>query len=573
MKLNKLYILAGAVALGAAFTGCDKDGDTIYAPAPDAVDATTSSSVIVLDKNRLDALALTIYWGDNGDISLSDPEVEAPADAVKNTLQFSATPDFSSVVEETLENGTFYRQYTCRQLNNLTGRLGMEAGVAGKMYIRLKSYLAVNVEPVYGKTLELTVTPYFIDMSFALYLDKDRNETGKILISPESNGIYTGFIGAASWENWWLREGNSTYWGNDGVSGTALVLGNSTTGDEIWNFWYPGLEGCYYTTVDTPHNEWTALLIPSLTLAGDINGSMNYDRRSNVWSYTFDAQAKTYNVTISGTGKLYNASTGTDDAAAIDTPVGFGGTADALTFGSSATSVSINVAAAGETTIVLDLTNPYAWTIGTGEAPEAPAEVAPMLYLPGITDPWDFNSFIKLYNEDDLAYGGMNYVNSLWGYQIAVEVDNWSDIYTMVDGGNAFEGKLEFQGKNNVAAPEEGIYIFDVSLKYLNYKLTKVNKVSYTGLNDDWGMYEMQATDSPCVFTAEVEKKANTPWGVKILINEDWGLFFGGNGTEGELVLGKSDAVSGFTGDNNFENGTLILTVDLAKGTYTYTKK
>ena len=65
-------------------------------------------------------------------------------------------------------------------------------------------------------------------------------------------------------------------------------------------------------------------------------------------------------------------------------------------------------------------------------------------------------------------------------------------------------------------------------------------------------------------------KTANTPWGVKILLNDSWELFFGGNGTPGELALYRD----GFEGDNDFPEGTvIILTVDLAKGTYSYTAK
>lgn len=102
----------------------------------------------------------------------------------------------------------------------------------------------------------------------------------------------------------------------------------------------------------------------------------------------------------------------------------------------------------------------------------------------------------------------------------------------------------------------------------MKYKLYPVSKVSYTGLNDDWSLTEMQATETPGVYTATVTKSANTPWGVKIIINENWDLFFGGNGTPGELVLFHD----GFEGDNELENGTYTLTADLAKGTYTYSK-
>ena len=80
----------------------------------------------------------------------------------------------------------------------------------------------------------------------------------------------------------------------------------------------------------------------------------------------------------------------------------------------------------------------------------------------------------------------------------------------------------------------------------------------------------MTATETPGVYTYEFEKTADTPWGVKIIFNEDWDLFYGGNGKPGEMCY-KRD---GFTGDNDFAVGdTVVLTVDLFNATYSYAKK
>lgn len=113
----------------------------------------------------------------------------------------------------------------------------------------------------------------------------------------------------------------------------------------------------------------------------------------------------------------------------------------------------------------------------------------------------------------------------------------------------------------------------DFNMSALTYTLTPVNAVSFTGLNDDWSEHPMeQSNDNPEVFTGEFIKTVNTPWGVKVLINGDWGLFFGGG--DGKLKLGHSDATTGFDGDNDLTIGeTYILTVDLGKQTYSYSLK
>ena len=567
MSFNKYIAAAATAAVLLGAYSCDKDGDMIYTDGPDKAEVSGVASEIVLDKDHLQSLALTLYWNENGKISLSNPLVAAPEGAASNTVQFSADPEFATVVDDNVESGVYYRQYTCESLNNLVGRLGLEGGVKGTVYIRVKTVLGANIDPKYSDVKMVSITPYFIDMSVGFVLDASQNDSGRTLYSPASDGVYSGFIGAGSWENWWLREGNNTVWGNDGVTGTAFVMGNNTTGLDVWNFWYPSPSGCYYTVVDTRANEWSALYIGELTLGGDLSGAMLYDRKTNKWTYTFDATPGTINVTIGGTGKQYNAATGTDDAAATDATVGFAGTSGALTFGQSAQAIAVEIAAAGETTLTLDLSDPRAWTLTAGEGSADPVEtVPPMIYLSGVQPDWDFSNYLKLYNEDNRTYGGALEVNSEWGYRIYTEPDAWDNYWTMVDGGTAFSGQLVNNGEGNIAAPEAGFYLFDVNMGDLTYKLTPVTKVSYTGLNDDWSLTEMTATGEPGVYTAQFEKTANTPWGVKIVLNDNWDLFFGGNGTPGELALYRD----GFEGDNELSEGTHTLTVNLSKGTYSY---
>lgn len=568
MKINKSYIASLALA-AVALTACDKDGDMIYVDKVTDVEISSAATDIVLDINRLDMLALTVYWNGNGDISLSDTLVAAPQYAFTNSLQISASEDFDRMYEETMADGVCERQFTTAQLNSAAIRGGMESGTTAKVYIRIKSVLGANIAPRYSNVLTVNLTTYMVDMTLGTILDSNKNDSERTLAVTGTENVFAGFIGAASWENWFFRDPSGEVWGTASDPGQAFILGKLSTDADLWNLWFPEPAGCYYTTVNIPANEWTALLVSELSLSGDINGEMAFDRKANQWTYSFNAEAKTYNFSIAGTGSLYDHNGGDGAPSQTGVAVGFSGQSDALVFGNTASPVSLNIAAAGETTLILDLNNPKQFTIATGEV--APVEeVATYIYLPGIVDPWGFEDYLTLYNEDEKSYAGVHYVDSQWGYQIAIEKDNWTDIYTMVAGGSPFEGKLEFQGKDNIAASDAGVYLFDVSLGWLSYKVTKVNSVSYTGLNDDWNFHAMTAsTDDPCVFTAEVEKTANTPWGVKICINESWELFFGGNGNPGELSYGKD----GFEGDNDFENGTLILTVDLARGTYSYQKK
>ena len=568
MKLTK-YIMAFAAV--AALTACEKDGDTIYTTGPDKPMVEGSESNIVLSVNNLKGLVLTLYWNDNGQLTTSDERVEAPDGAVTNTLQLSADEAFSAPVEEVMSQGVYSRQYTCSELNSILQRLDYVGDVEAPLYVRVKTSMGNNIDPIFSNVLTYNVVPFTVDMTKGLILDKNQEETGKYLWSPESNGIYTGFYGASGWENWWMREGNFTVWGNDGVDGLVFQMGNSTTGLDVWNFWYPEPAGCYYNVVNTLTNQWIPTYVPELNLSGDVNGAMTFERKSTTWTYTFNAAAAgTINVSISGMGHEYN--TIGSDSQYSEVPVAFTGVASGLALASAPTAISVDVPAAGETTLTLDLTDPQNWTLTATSGGAAPVEtVAPYAFLIGI-DPgdWLFNHKIFLYDEDNKGYAAVHNINSEWGYKISMEDGSWDNVYTMVDGGTAYSGNLEFNGPNNIPAPEAGLYLVHASLGYMNYSVTPVTSVSYSGLNDDWNLHPMTATADPCVFTAEVEKTANTPWGVKILLNDGWDLFFGGvSNRPGELVYNHD----GFEGDNDLANGTYILTVDLANATYSYTAK
>ena len=561
MKIVR-YMLILALATG--ILSCEKEGDFLTASALEGVTLDGGSDDIILSIETANELALTIHWTDNGHISLSNPNVLAPKNAVINTIQLSGDAEFSTVVEQRAEDGIFHHQFTHYELNALLSRLGMEGGVTYPLYIRVKSKIGDNVSPVYSDALTMNVTPYLIDMSIGYILDSSKEETGRSLYSATSNGIYEGFLGVTAWYNWYLREGEGTTWGNIGVDGSEFILSNEAT--THWNFWFPGQSGSYYTVVNTALKEWSALWIPNLSVSGDVEGEMVFDRLANRWTYSFThAAGGSVNVILSGTGKQNDRTTATDDAAAADTPVGFSGTADNIIFGSEATSITVPVSGTGEVSLILDLSNPKQWTLSVTEGSSEPVEIPPLVYISGIDDglsgSWTFDNYLRLYSEDDLGYGGAANVHSLWGYKFYDEVDNWSDAYGMAEGGTPFEGTLVFGGENNIAAPDPGLYIIEMSKKWLTYKLTPVTSISYTGLNDDWSLHPMHATATPGVFTAEVTIASPSPWGFQIIINEDWNLVFGGG--EGKLVLHGSN----ITDDAALPAGTYTLTVDICKQT------
>lgn len=556
-----------AVFLALAAVSCDKDGDTLTINPSGDVSIDTSSTEIVLDYDNIDALVLTLNWDENGNLTLSNPAVALPDGLLTNYVQFSLADDFAAPVEVAAADGVYSCQFTVGSLNSVMSRLGVEGGERAEVFVRVKTVVGKNIDPTYSNVISLFVTPYKIDMSVAYVLDKNQVMTAATLSSPESDGIYTGFTGVSGWENWYLKEATGVIWGNSSTRGT-FALASSEMGEDFWNLWYPGTAGCYFTTVNTVDQCWSALSIPELTVTGDIAGTMAFDRKTCTWSLTFDAVPGIKNITISGTGTLFDMSTG-DSSSSITKNVALTGTSDNLRYSESASSVSVEVTASGQQVMKLTLENPLQWKISFDGASDEPQDpVSPLLYISGhddaVSGSWHFNNFLRLYDEENKAYAGGCYIDSKWGYKFYKESGNWDDAWGAADGATAMGGSLVFQTNTNIPAPEAGLYILDARIGDLTYVLTAVETVSYSGLNDDWSVTPMEASDVAGVYTAVVNKTAQTPWGVKILINGSWDVCFGGG--SGELHYGWN----GFDGDNDLANGSYLLTVDLINGTYSY---
>ena len=159
MKKYK-YIFASLLA-AMMLTACDRDGDMITTSGAQAVELSGSGDVVI-DKNNASGLALTLYWTDNGCLKTNDERVQTPIGTTVNTLQFSKTSGFDSVIEILTESGATSMQFTAEDLNSLVGRVGLESDNASALYIRMRSVLANNVEPMYSNVYQIQVTPYSI---------------------------------------------------------------------------------------------------------------------------------------------------------------------------------------------------------------------------------------------------------------------------------------------------------------------------------------------------------------------------------------------------------------------------
>lgn len=543
---------------------CSSDIEKVYLNPDNEIRLSGASDDIILRADNPKALSMTLYWDYDKNLSTTNTDVQAPVNVAELTLQFSSSDDFKTAIDIPVDKEKNSIQLLCEELNSYLTRLNYVADELSPLFIRMRSDLAANMEPNYSNVVSVSVQPYKISMNIGRVLASDQSETDMTLCSKEENGIYTGFMGVPAWYNWWFLEANNMLWGNNGDTGIPFEA--STSGSH-WNFWFPEDSGCYFVTLNTIESWWSALHIDSLEIGGDISGTMDYNQKSNVWTLNVDRPAGTYSITISGKGSYYGRTTDTYKTGAVAKEIGFFDNGGELEFGENKSSAIEISLPGGEITIVLDLNNPLEYILGSGEAPEPPTKYEDVLWMSGFDDgisgEWNFNLWLTSYDSENGKYAGVHLADSLWGWLLYTD-NNWGGVMG-TNSEDPYSGDI-LEGGGNIPAPDPGRYLIDIDLANKIYSLYGVTEVWYSGLNDDWNLYPMTLKEG-CIYEAEVEKTAETPWGVKILLRDDWSLWFGG--ADGILRYGWD----GFNGDNELPNGKYILSVDLSKCTYSYTTK
>ncbi len=568
MKSIKAFLLLLVTVF--YFTACEDDGEQMQVSGLESSELVASEADVVLSPDIAASIALALSWSEST-LSLSNETMGLTDDVPVVTLEASASSTFDSY-EAFLPNENLYAFYGA-ELNTVAKDLGFLADESTPMYFRIKMAYGSNTDPYYSNVVSVNVTCYSIDMSVGYILNSDQEDTGFTLYAPDSDGEYYGFTGNGSWANWYLLEGDGTVWGNVGEDGNEFIL--SDDAGSFWNFWYPGQGGCYYTTVSTNDQKWSATYIPSLTISGDVSAEMTFDKSTVKWYASITTTTANASITVStDSAALYDVSTGTTDDNAIQKTLGFIANSDSTLSidwdNTSATAISI--AEAGEYTLSLYLADPTNWTYQlTSGSTVTPDPLGEFLYLPGVDDlisgAWTFDNYLRLLSDEDSTYAGVVQVESEWGYQMAIEYENWDDYYAQGDT----EGTLVFQSATNITAPDSGLYLIEANLAELSYSHTELGDTIYLGgLNaNEWTFDIKLAQTTAGVYSGTVEYTTTSSWGMKIyLIADDWDHYFGGSFDA--LVYGSSQNIADV---QSLATGTYTVTVDLINQTCSFVAK
>lgn len=336
---NLMMLLCALTAL----VSCDESGDKIYLDGFKASDLMASASDVKLSVDNSKDVVLSLAW-QNPTLLSSDETKPAGSGVLKTYLQVSASENFTSEKEYTVTD--LSKAFTGADLNAAAKDLGLSPDVSSPLYFRIKSLMGSNLDAAYSNVCQVKVTPYLIDMSYINILDKDTKEqTLTYLYSPNSDGVYSGYMNASSWLNFWGKENDGTIWGNVGQDGHVYEMDNT---ESAWSFWFPGQAGIYYAVIDTKAKEFKPTLLKSFQLNGE---DMTYDAPNYAWTKVITTTADNTPVSIVATGAEYSKATGTEDAAAVVKTMNYTLADGKMTDSESAGSV--NIAKAGTYTITV----------------------------------------------------------------------------------------------------------------------------------------------------------------------------------------------------------------------------
>lgn len=335
---NLMMLLCALTAL----VSCDESGDKIYLDGFMASGLMASASDVKLSVDNSKDVVLSLAW-QNPTLLSSDETKPAGNGVLKTYLQVSASENFTSEKEYTVTD--LSKAFTSADLNAAAKDLGLSPDVSSPLYFRIKSQMGANLDAAYSNVCQVKVTPYLIDMSYINILNEKKDQVLTKLYSPNSDGVYSGYMNASSWFHIWGKENDGTIWGNVGQDGHVYEMDNT---ESAWNIWFPGQTGIYYTVLDTKAKELKPTYIKSMQLNGE---DMTYDAPNYAWTKVITTTADNTPVSIVAKVAEYSKATGTEDAAAVEKTLNYTLADGKMT--DSENAGSVNIPTAGTYTITV----------------------------------------------------------------------------------------------------------------------------------------------------------------------------------------------------------------------------
>lgn len=154
----KKIIFPALLALCVA--SCESDMDRVYMMPEEPVVLGGASQDIVLKEETPDALVMTLYWSGDGKIKLTDDNLQAPVNAAELTIELADNDLFDGLTRISAGKGVYEYRFYSEDFNKTLLDMGYAPGVSTPLWIRVRSTLAPNMEPLVSNVLKVNVTPF-----------------------------------------------------------------------------------------------------------------------------------------------------------------------------------------------------------------------------------------------------------------------------------------------------------------------------------------------------------------------------------------------------------------------------
>lgn len=280
MKIFNI-IACWTVLLGLLGVACSKDETKLVAVPGDGASLQASASSVVLAKENADEEALVLTW------EAADFGFNA---AISNTLQIGVKgSNFENAKEIAFSAGDANYHFTTLELNAILLAMELPVEEVTDLELRVKSSISTNFTPLFSNVLPLAVTPYAA-ISY-LYVPGAYQgwavETAESLVSPTSNGIYTGIIYFPEADSEFkvtpARSWDASY-GDDGGGKISLSASGNIKAPRAGN-----LELTVNTnenTISFKDHSWG--IVGDAAVSWDEDTDMRYENSTELWKATID---------------------------------------------------------------------------------------------------------------------------------------------------------------------------------------------------------------------------------------------------------------------------------------------
>lgn len=357
------------------FAACDDDIDEwkVSDLSQTIVELESAENIVISKSNMAKVVLQMSYTADGHDLYLTnDTSASTTLGQGVYTLHIATTQDFSGANTKTVVlddpiKGANDITYTGKELNILAMSMGLAQGEAGKLFFRVSHGFSADDtrNVVSSQTIEILVTPLYVNMTKATILNAEKSEVLGALYSPSENEIYEGFLATlGGWTNFWVTDGLEQTWGNLGVDDSFAKVDLASNG--AWNFWTAEPAGCIFICLNTNAGQryisYTALT--SLSASGDASADLVFDASSCKWVGTVETTKDDADIVISGKTLTNDNGTGANADAAKEGAMPFASNGDGTISPNIALSTPITVAKAGKYKLEISLREkPYTFTL------------------------------------------------------------------------------------------------------------------------------------------------------------------------------------------------------------------